>query len=315
MTGVPETLLRWLEKSWTEEIRERILAGYHEARVTTLRVNTLKTRKSDIVRELGAMGWAWREVEWYEHALILPGRTEPEVLELPMAREGRVYLQSLSAMIPVRILNPQPGESILDMTAAPGGKTTQICAETGNKAGVTACERDSIRAERMKHNLSLQGARATVITGDARQLPDLLRFDRVLLDAPCTGSGTIQVLSEGGERQMTEGWKNRILDTQAALLAKGLSLLKPGGCLVYATCSVLQEENEQQVRQAVDRGWAESVPLEPFSGEIPFLPGETGLTVCPDRQYEGFFVSCLRRTDKGIPAASSMKRRGRKFRG
>ena len=95
-------------------------------------------------------------------------------------------------MIPPLVLAPRQGETVLDMAAAPGGKTTQMAALSGNAALITACEKNRIRAERMQFNLQRQGAtRVSVMVEDARRLDDLFSFDRILLDAPCSGSGTI----------------------------------------------------------------------------------------------------------------------------
>ncbi|MFR5797096.1 MAG: hypothetical protein ACLUI3_17190, partial [Christensenellales bacterium] len=114
-------------------------------------------------------------------ALILDHADEGAVAALPMFESGEIYMQSLSSMIPPLVLDAQPEENILDMAAAPGGKTTQIAALTGGRAMITACERNKMRAERLEYNVKKQGAnRVTVMNMDARQLDDLFAFDRVL---------------------------------------------------------------------------------------------------------------------------------------
>ena len=194
MAKVPQVLHDMLVEDWGGELTERIEAGYRGQRPVSMRVNTLKSTREEIVGELDAAGIAWHEVRWYPDALVLENVREETVMQLPMYTEGRIYLQSLSAMIPPLVLKTKPGDSVLDMAAAPGGKATQICALAGGRVTVTACERDHVRAQRLAYNLRLQGAKsATVMEGDARNLNDLFRFDAVLLDAPCTGSGTLQL--------------------------------------------------------------------------------------------------------------------------
>ena len=301
MAKVPQVLHDMLVEDWGGELTERIEAGYRGQRPVSMRVNTLKSTREEIVGELDAAGIAWHEVRWYPDALVLENVREETVMQLPMYTEGRIYLQSLSAMIPPLVLKTKPGDSVLDMAAAPGGKTTQICALAGGRVTVTACERDHVRAQRLAYNLRLQGAKsATVMEGDARNLNDLFRFDAVLLDAPCTGSGTLQLDQA----------------TQRGLLKKGLSVLRAGGSMVYATCSVLRGENEDALDFALDQGYAELVPLDADWGHLNLLPSSRKgtLTICPDGLFEGFFVAALRRTDKPMLQQESGSSRGRKRR-
>ena len=151
-----------------------------------------------------------------------------------------MYLQSLSSMLPALVLNARPDETVLDMAAAPGGKTTQIAALTGGRCLITACEKNAVRADRLRFNLERQGARkATVMQQDARELNDLFAFDRILLDAPCTGSGTLLLCEGEPPRRMEEGWVKKTASTQLAMLQKALRLLRKGHEMVYSTCSIL----------------------------------------------------------------------------
>ena len=191
-------------------------------------------------------------------------------------------------MLPPLALAPATGENILDMTAAPGGKTTQILALSGGKALVTACERDAVRFERMKFNLARQGAeRVNALRTDALALDEFLKFDKILLDAPCTGTGTI---SADSRVRFSEDYLAKCVKMQRKLLAKALRLLKKGGTLVYSTCSVLREENDGAAEEAIRRG-AKLVPLE-FTEELPRIPSMEGtVCVCPNEYYEGFYVA------------------------
>lgn len=171
-----------------------------------LRVNTLKAAPEDIQARLTQAGLAWEAVPWSPEALILPHCREDVLEALPMYQQGEIYLQSLSSMLPPLFLQPQPGENVLDMAAAPGGKTTQMVALSGGKAMITACEKNAIRAERLKFNIQRQGAgRVSVLVQDARKLDDFFSFDKILLDAPCSGSGTLAVREGGAGEQVFPG--------------------------------------------------------------------------------------------------------------
>lgn len=265
-----------------------VLAGYRSARAVTLRANALKSSADEVSAKLREAGIAFSRVAWYADAFILTDAREEEVEALPLYRNGEVYLQSLSSMLPPLALAPAAGENILDMTAAPGGKTTQILALSGGKALVTACERDAVRFERMKFNLARQGAeRVNALRTDALALDDFLKFDKILLDAPCTGTGTI---SADSCVRFSEDYLAKCVKMQRKLLAKALRLLKKGGTLVYSTCSVLREENDGAAEEAIRRG-AKLVPLE-FPEGLPRLPSMEGtVCVCPNEHYEGFYVA------------------------
>ena len=190
--NIPAFLTERLTAQYGEETARRIAAGFEAGRKTTLRVNRLKAEPAQIAAALADAGISARRVPWSEDALVLEGAGEAAVAALPMFENGEIYMQSLSSMIPPLVLGAQAGENVLDMAAAPGGKTTQIAALTGGGALITACERNKMRAERLEYNVKKQGAsRVTVMNMDARQLDDFFAFDRVLLDAPCSGSGTV----------------------------------------------------------------------------------------------------------------------------
>ena len=264
-----------------------------ERRCVTVRVNSLKADAEEVRLALLSAGIGARPVGWYSSALILDCIDEREVQRLPVYSEGKIYLQSLSSMLPPLCLDPQAGESILDMTAAPGGKTTELYALSGGKALITACERDKIRFERLKFNLERQGAsRVTPLCVDALLLDDYFSFDKILLDAPCTGSGTATLRNPV---EFSENYLKKCVKKQENLLKKALKLLKKGGTLVYSTCSVLPEENGELLARALPESGGRIVPLDPFEG-IPTFPTAPGtITVRPDSLYEGFFVAKIQK--------------------
>lgn len=301
---IPKFLKEMLEGQYGEQETEKILQGYQTKRNTTFRVNTLKSGVEEIETVLKDKKIEYETVVWSKEAFILKNVEEKEIRNWEIYQEGKIYLQSLSSMLPPIVLQPKEGEDILDMTAAPGGKTTQIAAITNNKANITACEMNKIRAERLQYNLQKQGANAYVMIQDSRKIDDFFSFDRILLDAPCSGSGTIQLYGESHkqndklEKNFTIQLMEKSVESQTLLLKKAINLLKPGKEMVYSTCSILSNENEEIIQKILKQGNAEIVPIE-FEGmnQIPVLPTkiEGTLCVCPNQLYEGFFITKIKK--------------------
>lgn len=297
--NIPEFLKVKLKTQYGEEITKKIIEGYHKERKVTFRVNTLKSNSEKIERELIKNGIDYERVSWNKEAFIINSVREKEIQHLEIYEKGEIYLQSLSSMLPPIILEPKKGTDILDMAAAPGGKTTQIASLVNNKASITACEMNRIRAERLKYNIEKQGATCVyVMTTDARKIDNFFLFDSILLDAPCSGSGTLEVNNQNLERTFTEKLIKKSTSSQLALLRKAINILKPGKEMVYSTCSILQEENEEIVSKVLSSVNAEIVPIE-FLGEknFPFLPTSIEGTLCvrPNELYEGFFIAKIRK--------------------
>ena len=288
-----------LEKQYGKKITKEIIEGYQEKRKTTLRINTIKSNIEEIKNELEKEKIEYETVKWSKEALIIKNADEKTIQEMEIYKNGKIYLQSLSSMLPPIILEPQEGTDILDMAAAPGGKTTQIAAITNNKAHITACEKNKIRAERLKYNVDKQGATCVfIMPKDSRFIDDFFSFDQILLDAPCSGSGTLDYNDANVEKYFTEQLIERSSKTQKTLLSKAIKLLKPGHEMVYSTCSILDCENEDVVASVIKNGNIEIVPIN-FEGmeELPILPTKIFGTLCvkPTELYEGFFVAKIRK--------------------
>ena len=289
---IPQFLKEMLVNQYGQETTEKIIKGYVK-KVVTIRVNTIKTDKQEIIDKLKNAQIEFDEIEYNNNALIIRNKNEEDLRKLDVYENGEIYMQSLSSMLPPIVLEPREKENILDMTAAPGGKTTQMSAMTDNKAYITACEKNKIRAERLKYNLQKQGAKmVNVMQEDARKLSDYFSFDKVLLDAPCSGSGTENVLNA----KFTEELIERSVKTQEELLKKALKILKPGGEMVYSTCSILKQENEDLLKKFLKKSKIEIMPIN-LTDEIPMLPTTLKGTVCvcPTEIYEGFFVAKIKK--------------------
>ena len=294
-----EFLSKMLEEQYGIEIAKKIIEGYTKQRKTTFRVNTLKSSIIEIEEKLKQANIEYDRIPWYEEAIIVKNADKKTIQELDIYKNGEIYLQSLSSMLPPIILGPKERADILDMTAAPGGKTTQMAALSKNKAHITACEKNKIRAERLKYNIDKQGATSVfVMTKDARYIDDFFSFDQILLDAPCSGSGTLIINDNKIKNEFTKDLVERSMSAQLNLLKKAIKILKPGSEMVYSTCSVLACENEDIIQNVLSTGKVEVVPID-FAGieNIPVLPTKIDgtLCVCPNELYEGFFVAKLRK--------------------
>ena len=153
--------------------------------------------------------------------------------------------------------------------------------ESQNKAMITACEKNRIRVDRLKYNIERQGAKGiNVMMEDARKLSDFFSFDKILLDAPCSGSGTLNIINMK-ENNFTEELVKRSIKTQEELLKKALKILKPGSEMVYSTCSILKDENENLLNRVLQKENATIVPIDKESLiDVPMLPVTIEGTVC-----------------------------------
>jgi len=191
--NMPEFLIEMLNKQYGEELTKKILEGYNVKRKVTFRVNTLKTTFEEVEKVLKENKIEFEKPVWSTDAFIINNVNEAEIQKLSLYENGEIYLQSLSSMLPPIILDPKENTDILDMCAAPGGKTTQIAALTNNNAHITACEMNKIRCDRLKYNIEKQGATSVyVMQEDARKINEYFSFDQILLDAPCSRKWNIK---------------------------------------------------------------------------------------------------------------------------
>ena len=296
--NLPDFLIDMLIKQYGQEITQKIFEGYSKERLVTLRVNTIKTNILKIESELNSENIDLKKVDFSKDALIIKNASEADIQKLDMYKNGEIYLQSLSSMLPPIILDPREGEDILDMTAAPGGKTTQIAALTNNNAHITACEMNPVRFERLKYNIEKQSATSVyAMHKDARNIDDFFSFDKILLDSPCSGSGILNIRNNN-TNTFTKKLIDKCVDSQIKLLTKALKILKPGCEMIYSTCSILSCENEKVIEKVLEKSDAQIVPIEnSFIKELPILPTKIPGTICvmPTELYEGFFIAKIKK--------------------
>ena len=296
---VPDFLIDMLEKQYGKDLKDRIIDGFGKNRKVSFRVNTLKTNVENVIKILSENNISYKKVSWCDEAFIIENVKEDEIRNLDIYKNGEIYMQSLSSMLPPIILNPKENMDILDMTAAPGGKTTQIATICNNNSRITAVEMNKIRSQKLKYNIEKQGASSVyVMEQDARKIDDFFSFDSILLDAPCSGSGTINSNDLKLEKFFTKNLIEKSKKTQRELLNKAIKILKKGSTMVYSTCSILQEENENIISDILKTKKVELEEIN-FKGidELPRLPEKIKgtLLVMPDEEYEGFFVAKLKK--------------------
>lgn len=297
--SIPTFLIEMLNKQYGEEKANQILNGYQKERTVSIRVNTLKSDINRVLDELSKEGIEYEKVPWYKDAVVIKNVKENLIQSLEIYKNGEIYLQSLSSMLPPLILDPKPNTDILDMCSAPGGKTTQMAALSENEAHITACEINHIRTERLRYNIEKQGANCIyIMQKDSRYIDNFFSFDKILLDAPCSGSGTINTNNPKLSDIFTTKLIKKSISSQLALLKKAINILKSGGEIVYSTCSILACENEDIINKALLGSNTEIIPID-FNGKeyLPLLPVKIPgtLCVCPDEFFEGFFIAKIRK--------------------
>lgn len=294
---LPTELIDRLTKQFGSSAVSAMLAAFKVDRPTTLRVNTLKTDDAAVMQVFRDEAIQFERVKTIPHAFVIKNRDDREMLEHSLTKAGHVYLQGLTSMLPPILLDPQPSETILDICAAPGSKTSQIAALMGT-GRVVACEENSIRFQKLENTLSIQAAtivepRPCDATLLHHELPET--FDRVLADVPCSAEGRIN-----GSKRSYSFWSEKNIvahaKLQRRLLRSAFGCLKPGGVLVYSTCTLAPEENEGMV----DWFLAEYPSMKSEPVTVPFAPLVThknkSVTLLPSPAAEGFFVAKLRKT-------------------
>lgn len=288
---------------------ERLLSALAEPPLTGLRVNTLKL---ETLQPLTS--WQLSSVPWCPTGFIVPNEVRPG--KHPYHAAGLYYLQDPSAMAVAEALAPEPGEWVCDLAAAPGGKSTHLLSLMADQGALITNEVARGRLKALGENLERWGARHAVITNN--EVSRLARvwgavFDRVLLDAPCSGEGmfrkSVEALTSWSEAAVL-GCAAR----QEALLAEAAELVRPGGVLVYSTCTFAPEENEQVIAKFLTAHRELELVSTGLSGTSPGEPAwvpescyhadlSKAARLWPHRQVgEGHFVAKLRRTEGSAPA-------------
>ncbi len=291
---------------------ERLLASF-----TTLpshcsaRINPLTSNGTLLLQELCDSGLTPTRVDWYQDALLFPFEQRQQLVNSTAAADGRIYIQNLSSMLAALLLDVRPGQQVLDLAAAPGGKTLILAAQLGGEGWLSAVEPVRDRFYRLKRTLSRCGAEwVHTYQRDGIAVGRLVgeRFDRVLLDAPCSTEARFHssdpaTFAYWGEKKIAA-----MARKQRKLIESAFAALRPGGQLLYSTCSFAPEENEAVVSHLLERSNGTASLITP---ELPVDHWQAGLTswrnqqfdhslnatrrILPGHACEGFFLALIRK--------------------
>lgn len=294
---VPAWLIDKLRQLLGPQETEELLKAFNTKPLISVRVNTLKATVDEVVEHLRKHGKKVTVSKYIDTVVKFPGPFKFE--ECKLYKEGKIVNQDEACAVASLILNPQPGETVVDMCAAPGGKTSHMAELMKNTGTIYAFDIDDLRIDRMKKMLKRLGITIVkIIKEDCLKAPKILGeeiADKVLLDPPCSSTGTLAKYPEVRWRLRPEKVQE-IAEMQYKMLETAVRLCKPGGRILYTTCSILPEEGEEVIKKILKKyeGYVRLVPLEgPFSPG--FLPGT--MRAWPHRHGTvGFFYALLEKT-------------------
>lgn len=310
--SLPEAFTERLEKIVPHERFAAILKTFDAPKQVTFRVNTLKSTPSELEAELSQGGIAFERVEWMEGVYRIAPEDKLRLTQTEAFYGGRLYIQNLSSMIAPVLLAPRPEETVLDLAAAPGGKTLILAGMMQNTGWLSAVEPSRERFFRLCDNLKQQGVtNAHTYMTDGRSVgkkcPEM--FDRILLDAPCSSEARFKTY----DGKSTSFWSvHKVKETsklQRRLLLSAFDALKPGGKLLYSTCSFSPEENESPLQHLLERHGEHlktlplvlpfdnvQKPLERWGKEVYDERIQNAVRILPTDTIDGFFICLLEKT-------------------
>jgi len=321
--SAPEWLARMWWRALGADAARSLLAACNEPAEVAMRVNTQRIDRDAVLAKLREAGVEARPAAhptlttpeggqcrmrgggWpldLPEAIVITGRMGPLVPQLVAA--GELTPQSRGSAAVVEVLDPQPGEQVLDLCAGPGVKTGQITARMGGRGETISVELDPDRAAEVAAQAERLGLRnVTVVEADAAATPMAPGFDRVLVDAPCSDLGTLASRPDARWRKSPRGIE-RLADLQGRLLERAVAALRPGGTLVYSTCTISRREGEERVAALLEgaaRGKLPPLALDDLGARAPQLASPHDrrcLQLRPDRdRTTGFFICRLSRDD------------------
>jgi 16S rRNA (cytosine967-C5)-methyltransferase len=297
--GILHSFPDWIIEVWLEQLglkeTERLCAWMNQTPTIDLRVNILRTSLEKVESAFKSAGVLVRPIPYLPQGLRLISSTGP-IKNLPGFREGWWTVQDSSAQLVSHLLDPKPGNVVIDVCAAPGGKTTHIGELMGDKGKIWACDKTASRLRKLKENVQrLHLESIDICTGDSRNLTQFNNIaDCVLLDAPCSGLGTMHRHADARWRQ-TPSSVQELSQLQKELISHTANFIKVGGVLVYATCTLHPMENEEVISQflAVNPHWQ----IESPGSDLVDITSPGWLKVWPhQRDMDGFFMVRLRKT-------------------
>jgi NOL1/NOP2/sun family putative RNA methylase len=329
----PADFLARLREIIPPQYLAQCLASFGSRSWLSFRVNTLKVTPQELEQELHALGIPFRHVAWLREAYLVGSEKREVLVNSAAFLTGRLYIQDLSSMLAVHLLDPQEGDEILDLAAAPGGKTSHMAARMNNRGRIAAVEVIPQRLYKLVANLKRLGVTIvqTYLTDGrnvGRKTPN--RFDRVLLDAPCSSEARFDPHDPASWSHWSLRKIAECARKQKGLLFSALEAVRPGGVVLYCTCSFAPEENEGVIDHVLQQ-WGDSVSVEPTEIALPnVVPGLTvwqgrefdsslrfARRILPTDEMQGFFLCRLRKNDespRSYPSGKSRVGKSRKRR-
>lgn len=295
----PEWLVqRWISQFGMEQT-EAILKANNTPSVLTLRTNRLKGTPEQLMRILADQGVRTEQSELLDEALLVSELGDCELPELPAFQEGLFTVQDISSMLVARVMAPVAGERVLDLCAAPGGKTTHVAEIMGNTGEIIAQDIHPHKMKLIADNATRMGiTMVQAFVGDALESKEqwLDGFDHVLLDAPCSGTGIIRKKPEIRYNRTPEDIKS-LSELQSALLEQAKTYVKNHGQLIYSTCTMEYEENEGVLQRFLSLN--PCFALVDVNGNIPETLRSASPTVRvfpSDKGLDGFFIAVMKKS-------------------
>ena len=283
---------------------------FNSERITSFRVNTIKSNNKEIEKFLSSNKIDFKKIDFIENVYILDKKDEFFIKWSRIFYDGKIYLQGIASLIPAIVLNPIAWDKVLDVTASPGSKTTQICAMMWNKWEIIAAEKNQIRFDKLNYNLNIQWCNITEsIKMDSLNLKDKFKnwyFNKILFDAPCSAEWRINLWNEKSYGFWTlENISNK-QKLQLEIFESILPLLASNWEIVYSTCTIAPEENEEVVNAICEKY---SLVIEEIDFKFEYRrPGltefnekkynnemEKTLRILPSNLSEWFFIAKLRK--------------------
>lgn len=297
--GIAESFSQWLitlwAQQWGEEMTMALARWFNQVPTVDLRVNPLRATVSQVYGALRAENITCDRLEGSPQGIRLGGK-RGAIPQLPGYGEGWWTVQDASAQLVAHLLDPQPGETVFDVCAAPGGKTTHMAELMENQGRIIAGDLHQSRLKKVRHNAQRLGIDLIEpIPGDARQLDFPGQGDRLLLDVPCSGLGTLHKRPDLRWRQ-TPHTIEKLCQLQQELLRHTCRWVKPGGTLVYATCTLNHQENQDQIHRFLrdHPQWAIEAPPEGSFLRRFMAPEQWIYLIPPIHHSDGFFMVKLR---------------------
>lgn len=296
----PQEKLELKRGLWAERTAEALSISANEAvellsteRRQSIRINTLKADVSETISVMEQLGWQGEAYSWMPEGFTLEAGRE-QLRDSELAANGDIYIQNAASWLAVLALDPKPGDKVLDVCAAPGGKTSHIAAVTNNEAVIIANDNSRPRLAKLRANCQRLGAGIESFTlFDASNITRKLegeQFDKILIDAPCSGEGMMNYKKDKDFETWSVAKVNRLQGLQKRILRQAYQLLKPGGTLVYSTCTIAPEENEAVVNYALKN--FESIALQSINCEVENRV--SAVRQWNGREFSSEVMKCLR---------------------